>query len=41
MSLEARREAGITEQTIRVSVGIENADDLVSDMKQALDTISV
>jgi len=41
MSLEARREAGITEQTIRVSVGIENADDLVADMKQALDTISV
>jgi len=39
MSLEARREAGITEKTIRVSVGIENADDIVADMKHALDTI--
>ncbi|MHC4876034.1 MAG: trans-sulfuration enzyme family protein [Planctomycetota bacterium] len=39
MTLEARREAGITEKTIRVSVGIENPDDLVADMKQALDTI--
>ena len=36
MTLEARREAGITEKTIRVSVGIENPDDLVDDMKQAL-----
>jgi cystathionine beta-lyase/cystathionine gamma-synthase len=39
MSLEARREAGITEKTIRVSVGIESPDDLVADMKNALDTI--
>lgn len=39
MTLEARREAGITEKTIRVSVGIENPDDLVADMKQALDSI--
>lgn len=39
MSLEARREAGITEKTIRVSVGIEHPDDIVADMKHALDTI--
>lgn len=39
MSLEARREAGITEKTIRISVGIESPDDIVADMKQALDTI--
>ena len=39
MTLEARREAGISEKTIRVSVGIENPDDLVADMKQALDSI--
>jgi len=39
MTLAARREAGITEKTIRVSVGIENPDDLVADMKQALDSI--
>jgi len=32
----ARREAGISESTIRVSVGIEHPDDLVADMQQAL-----
>ncbi|MCA9041168.1 MAG: PLP-dependent transferase [Planctomycetaceae bacterium] len=37
MTLEARREAGITEKTIRVSIGIEHPDDLVADLKQALD----
>ena len=36
MSEAARREAGITEKTIRVSVGIEHPDDLVADMRQAL-----
>lgn len=40
MSLEARREAGITEKTIRISVGIESPDDIVADMKHALDTIA-
>ncbi len=35
MTLEARRAGGITENNIRVSVGIENADDLIADMKQA------
>jgi cystathionine beta-lyase/cystathionine gamma-synthase len=38
MTKEARREAGITEKTVRVSVGIESPDDLVADMKQALDS---
>ncbi len=39
MTLEARREGGITEKTIRVSVGIENPDDLVDDMRAAVDRI--
>ncbi len=39
MSQEARWQAGITEKTIRVSVGIEHPDDLVAAMKHALDTI--
>lgn len=39
MTHEARRQGGITEKTIRVSVGIEHPDDLVADMKHALDTI--
>ena len=37
MTPEARRTAGITEKTIRVSVGIEHPDDLVADLRQALD----
>ncbi len=37
MTLEARRNAGISDRTIRVSVGIEHPDDLVADMRQALD----
>ncbi|MCA9079756.1 MAG: PLP-dependent transferase [Planctomycetaceae bacterium] len=37
MTLEARRNAGISERTIRVSVGIEHPDDLVADMKRVLD----
>ena len=36
MTLEARRAAGISEKTIRVSVGIEHVDDLISDMQNAL-----
>jgi len=38
MPPEFRRTAGITEKTIRVSVGIEHPDDLVADLRQALDT---
>jgi len=37
MTLAARREAGISESTIRVSVGIEAPEDLVADMNQALE----
>jgi O-succinylhomoserine (thiol)-lyase len=39
MTLEARRAAGITEKTLRVSVGIEHQDDLIADMLGALDAI--
>jgi cystathionine beta-lyase/cystathionine gamma-synthase len=37
MTLEARREAGISETTLRVSVGIEHPEDLVDDMRSALE----
>ena len=37
MTPEARAAAGITEKTIRLSVGIESPDDLVEDLRQALD----
>ena len=33
--LEARKTAGVTEGLIRLSVGLENADDLIEDLKQA------
>ncbi len=36
ISPEHRRKMGVTEQLIRLSVGIENADDLVADLDQAL-----
>lgn len=36
---EELREAGITPDLIRVSVGVENADDLIADLSQALDKI--
>ena len=38
LSEEARREIGITPALIRVSVGIENPDDLVADIAQAFAT---
>lgn len=37
MTLEARRRAGTSEKTVRVSVGIEHPDDLIADLRQALE----
>ena len=39
MSDEQLREAGVAPDLIRLSVGIENADDLIADICQALDQI--
>ena len=36
---ELREEIGLTDALIRISVGIENVDDLVSDLAQALDHV--
>jgi cystathionine beta-lyase/cystathionine gamma-synthase len=36
---EERRRIGITEQMIRLSVGIENADDLIADLERALEAV--
>ncbi|UQS85913.1 O-acetylhomoserine aminocarboxypropyltransferase/cysteine synthase (plasmid) [Nicoliella spurrieriana] len=36
---EQLREAGVTPDLIRISIGVENADDLIADLKQALDQI--
>jgi cystathionine beta-lyase/cystathionine gamma-synthase len=36
MSREYRRKVGLTDELIRLSVGLENADDLIEDLEQAL-----
>jgi cystathionine beta-lyase/cystathionine gamma-synthase len=40
ISAEHRQKMGVTDQLIRLSVGIENADDLIFDLEQALAAIS-
>lgn len=40
ISPEHRKKMGITEQMLRLSVGIENADDLIADLEQALTVVS-
>jgi len=40
ISSEDRTKMGVTEQLIRLSVGIENADDLIADLEQALKVVS-
>jgi cystathionine beta-lyase/cystathionine gamma-synthase len=37
---EELRKTGITEQLIRLSVGIENADDLIADLEHALEAVA-
>ncbi|NRA47367.1 MAG: aminotransferase class I/II-fold pyridoxal phosphate-dependent enzyme [Oligoflexales bacterium] len=39
LSPEARAEVGITDSMIRLSLGVEDTDDLIADLKQALDIV--
>ena len=39
VSAEERAKMGVTEQLIRLSVGIENADDLIADLEHALEAV--
>lgn len=39
VSREGREKAGITDGMVRLSVGIEDADDIINDLKQALDML--
>ena len=39
ISAEQRAKMGVTEQMVRLSVGIENADDLIADLEHALEAI--
>ena len=36
---EEREKAGITDSIIRLSVGIENIEDLITDMEQAMENV--
>jgi cystathionine gamma-synthase len=40
ISAEQRAKMGVTEQMIRLSVGIENADDLIADLEHALEAVT-
>jgi cystathionine beta-lyase/cystathionine gamma-synthase len=40
VSVEGRAKMGVTEQMIRLSVGIENADDLIADLEHALQAVA-
>jgi cystathionine beta-lyase/cystathionine gamma-synthase len=40
VSAEERAKMGVTEQLIRLSVGIENADDLIADLEHALEAVA-
>jgi cystathionine beta-lyase/cystathionine gamma-synthase len=40
ISADQRQKMGVTEQLIRLSVGIENANDLIADLEQALTAVS-
>ena len=37
---EHRKKMGVTEQMVRLSVGIENVDDLIADLEHALETVA-
>jgi cystathionine gamma-synthase len=39
ISAEQRKEMGVNEQMVRLSVGIENADDLIADLEHALQAV--
>jgi cystathionine beta-lyase/cystathionine gamma-synthase len=41
ISAEHRQKMGVTEQLIRLSVGIESVDDLIADLDQALALVTV
>ena len=36
---EERQKMGVTEQMVRISVGIENVDDLIADLEQGLTVV--
>jgi O-acetylhomoserine/O-acetylserine sulfhydrylase-like pyridoxal-dependent enzyme len=41
MSPEEQRAAGVLPEMIRLSIGIEHSDDIIADLKQALDATTM
>ena len=41
MSPEEQRAAGVVPEMIRLSIGIEHSDDIIADLKQALDVTTM
>jgi cystathionine beta-lyase/cystathionine gamma-synthase len=39
MTAEEKAHTGITDNMIRLSVGLEDTDDLIEDLRQALDSL--
>jgi cystathionine beta-lyase/cystathionine gamma-synthase len=39
LGVAGRKKIGLTDGMVRISVGIEDADDLIADLDQALDAI--
>jgi cystathionine beta-lyase/cystathionine gamma-synthase len=39
ISAEQRKEMGVNEQMVRLSVGIESAEDLIADLERALEAV--
>ena len=37
---DQRKKMGVTEQMVRLSVGIENVDDLIADLEHALEAVA-
>jgi O-acetylhomoserine/O-acetylserine sulfhydrylase-like pyridoxal-dependent enzyme len=40
ISAEQRAKMGVTEQMVRLSVGIESCDDLIADLERALEAVT-
>jgi cystathionine beta-lyase/cystathionine gamma-synthase len=39
MAKEAKEKAGISDGLVRLSIGIEDADDIIADLEQALEQV--
>jgi len=40
LSSEAKKQGGISDDLVRLSVGIEEAEDIISDLSQALENVA-